>query len=191
MSYLAYTGIGSRRAPPEMCAWATKFAAFMGEYHWILRSGAAPGMDEAFERGAPHDRAEIFLPWSGFQSRFRSPFTGPSRSAYEIAATVHPAWSKLGGGARSLHARNVHQVLGPNLDSPSQFVVCWTPDGCETEAERTKETGGTATAIVLAARHGIPVYNMARIGSFERLQEYLVGMVRRTLRDITIDEVWR
>jgi hypothetical protein len=182
MSYYAYTGIGSRKAPPEMCAWATKFGAFMSEYRWILRSGAAQGMDEGFERGATYDRTEIFLPWPGFQNR-RSSLPPTARAAYEIAATVHPAWSKLGGGARSLHARNVHQVLGPNLDVPSQFVVCWTPDGCETEAERTKDTGGTATAIVLAARHGIPVYNMAKPGSFERLQEYLMGMARITLRD--------
>jgi hypothetical protein len=92
-----------------------------------------------------------------------------------MAAETHPKWESLGGGARSLHARNVHQVLGEDLRTPSEFVVCWTPDGCETEAERSKETGGTATAIVIAYRHNIPVYNMAKFGSCSRLLSRLLS----------------
>jgi len=70
---------------------------------------------------------------------------------------------------RKLHARNCFQVLGAGLTTPSRFVVCWTPDGAETEQERSRETGGTATAIVLAARRGIPVINLQRDDAMERL----------------------
>jgi hypothetical protein len=62
---------------------------------------------------------------------------------------------------KSLMARNSHQVLGADLRSPVDFVVCWTPDSCESETTRAPITGGTGQAIALADRWGIPVVNLA------------------------------
>jgi hypothetical protein len=73
--------------------------------------------------------------------------------AKEIAATIHPAWHNCSDYAKGCHGRNVYQVLGEDLKTPVSFVICWTPEG--------KEVGGTRTAIVLAKRHKIPVYNLA------------------------------
>ncbi|MBB6125422.1 DUF736 family protein [Sphingobium subterraneum] len=50
--------------------------------------------------------------------------------------------------------RNVFQVLGPVLDAPADFVLCWTADG--------EASGGTGQAIRIAAAHGVPVYNFQR-----------------------------
>lgn len=49
-------------------------------------------------------------------------------------------------------ARNSYQILGPDLRTPADFVVCWTPDGSETEDQRTPLTGRTGQAIALADR---------------------------------------
>jgi hypothetical protein len=60
-----------------------------------------------------------------------------------------------------LHARNVYQILGEDLQSPSQFVISWTPGGCE--------IGGTRTALVLAKRRGIPTI---QFGGNDDMAEY-------------------
>lgn len=49
------------------------------------------------------------------------------------------------------------------------MVVCWTPDGCESQATRTKATGGTGLAIALADSMGIPVFNLRNAGALERV----------------------
>src|SRR4051812_7946463 len=114
----SYAGIGSRKTPPEMLEWMERLAGALGGMGYTLRSGAAPGADQAFEKGArdnghPH---EIYLPWPSFEGgRDDAALSRPSAEALEIAARFHPGWNYLGPGARKLHARNVHQVLGKQL----------------------------------------------------------------------------
>jgi len=171
-----YTGVGSRRAPPEMVNFATSLATVLSTWGLRVRSGGADGMDTGFERGDPW--AEVFVPWNGYNGRWMPQNqVGVPLRAYDIAKSTHPAWNALSSGARKLHARNVQQVLGFDLNNPSKFLICWTPDGCETEAERTRETGGTATAIIVAARHSIPVFNLAKPGSYDRLVDFLPSLL--------------
>lgn len=72
--------------------------------------------------------------------------------AYLVAEASHPAWDRCSSGAKKLHTRNVHQVLGMKLDAPCRFVVCWTKDG--------GPTGGTGQAIRIANARRIPVLNL-------------------------------
>ena len=69
-----------------------------------------------------------------------------------IASEVHPAWDRCNEWARGMHSRNCHQILGYDLQSPVDAVICWTPDG--------KIQGGTATAIRVALKYNIPVFNL-------------------------------
>ena len=69
-----------------------------------------------------------------------------------IASEVHPAWDRCNEWARGMHSRNCHQILGYDLQSPVDAVICWTPDG--------KIQGGTATAIRIAMKCDIPVFNL-------------------------------
>lgn len=69
-----------------------------------------------------------------------------------IASEVHPAWDKCNEWARGMHSRNCHQILGYDLQSPVDAVICWTPNG--------KIQGGTATAIRIAMKYNIPVFNL-------------------------------
>jgi hypothetical protein len=158
---MKYAGIGSRRASPEMLENARELGETLARAGFLLRSGAAAGMDAAFEEGC--DRAggakEIFLPWAYFNNH-QSKFRRPSSKAYEIAQASHPKFIYLKKAAMALHARNAHQVLGPNLDDPVDFVLCYTPDGCEADHQRTEKTGGTGTAITIASKQGIPVINL-------------------------------
>jgi hypothetical protein len=145
-----------------------------------MRSGRAEGADSAFEDGA-RPACEIFLPWPGFNSRpGQTPGILPGADLDERAASfaeqLHPGWRYLKPGPRKLHTRNVFQVLGRDLESPSSFLLCWTADGAESEDEASKSTGGTRTAIVLASRQSIPVINFARPRARERLDDLLTRL---------------
>lgn len=168
---MAYAGIGSRRTPQDVLDLMTAAAKVFHSKRVILRSGHAPGADQAFEAGAGH-RAEVYLPWPDFESstpiKARMVFSSPTREALELSATHHPAWDQCSRGARQLHARNAHQVLGPHLSDPAEFVLCWTPDG--SLDGNGPDTGGTGQALRIAVAHAIPVYNLARPEHRERVE---------------------
>lgn len=171
-----YTGVGSRTTPPEILTLMGYLAKQLAARKYIVRTGGADGADTAFAEAVPNTRVHLFLPYKGFNKLYRAHLAHPSLEAYTMASQAHPVWGRLTPGAKALHARNCHQVLGRSLESPSDFLVCWTPDGCETEDERSTTTGGTGTAIVIANRHGIPVFNLAKAGAHDRLQQHLANL---------------
>ena len=171
----AYTGVGSRETPAEITALMQELGALFAAADYTLRSGGADGADLAFEQGARRIRTpslEIYLPYKGFNNN-SSMLYDISEEAYQLASTVHPVWHQLGFKSKQFHARNCYQVLGLTLDSPSEFLIAWTENGCESEASRNKNTGGTATAIVLAERHHVPIFNLAREDSRARLADFI------------------
>lgn len=152
-----YAGVGSRQTPPDVLALMTVIARRLAARGFVLRSGGAVGADRAFEKGAPH--REIYLPWTDYSPLAARLYT-PTTEAFVLASKHHRAWSRLGGAAKALHARNAHIVLGTYLKTPALFVVCWTRDGAIEKT--TAETGGTGQAIRIAVAHGIKVWNLAR-----------------------------
>lgn len=174
MSGKIYAGIGSRKTPAQVLDYMRRVASRFADLGFLLRSGAADGADSAFEEGCDSRVGikEIWLPWPGFNKNFDSNVY-PGNAHAELAATLHPAWSVLGVGPRKLHSRNVGQILGPDLLRPVDFVLCWTPDGCESESNRTRDTGGTGTAIVLASRRGIPIFNLKNDNAKGRLAGFV------------------
>lgn len=153
---------------------AAKRLATLG---WTVRSGAADGADTAFERGAlaGGGKTEIWLPWPGFNGHADTGLY-PLPVHYAHAQQHHPAWEHLGRGPRALHARNVGQVLGADLASPVRFVLCYTPDGCESLEGRSRTTGGTGMAIAIAVGAGVPVYNLANSDALPRVAKFLTSL---------------
>ena len=180
----AYTGVGSRKTPEPILVLMQTLAQALSSLGFTLRSGAAEGADSAFEAGSGEAK-EIYLPWRGFNGN-SSQFYVITDEALELAAKVHPAWNRLSPAARKLHARNCYQVLGAALDAPSQFLVCWTPDGAVHPRECTRATGGTGTAIRLAALYGVPVFNLSRADHRERAEEYVAAAPCTSLRGATL-----
>jgi hypothetical protein len=175
----AYAGIGSRETPSGVLELMRALAARLARAGWTLRSGASPGADQAFYRGARGEggKVELYLPWPGFQE---ASWQGegsaevrvcerPSAHAYELAATLAPGWERLGEHARLLLARDSHQVLGADLATPARFVVCWTADG--SLDGRGADGDGTHQALRIAHREGVPVFNLARADHLRRLTD--------------------
>lgn len=173
-----YTGIGSRETPEPVLEQMRSLAVALAQAGFTLRSGGADGADAAFEQGArtvPGAHMQIYLPWHGFNGN-PSPLYTVEPRAVDVARRLHPAWHRLSPAARKLHGRNCYQVLGLLLDTPSRLLVCWTADGCESAHTRTAKTGGTGTAIALAERHGVPVFNLGKPGRSTALRGWLQGL---------------
>lgn len=182
-----WTGVGSRSVADDanLMLKLEDIGCELSRRLWVLRSGAADGADEAFELGfqkawfyAPPDirlklKCEIYLPWKGFNGHASPLFSSdPHPKALEMAKAIHPKWTALSTPAKKLHARNIHQVLGQDLETPSDIVVCWTPNG--------EKKGGTRTAIVCAEMHDIPVVNLGdpAYSNDDDIVNTIIGMVK-------------
>lgn len=159
-----YAGIGSRETPEYIMKLMEQMSAHLAREGCILRSGGAKGADQAFERGCDREggEKEIYIPWEGFESS-TSKLIGASNKACQIAEEYHPYWQNLSNGARKLQARNSHQVLGKDLQTPSSFVICYTKGG--------KGAGGTGQAIRIAKANRIPIFDCGKYSSAEKIKE--------------------
>lgn len=167
-----YAGIGSRETPQEFLDLFTKVAKYLSTKDCVLRSGGAKGSDKAFELGATNK--EIYLPWKGFEGN-NSNLIVEDEKAFEIAAKYHPRWNYLSQGARRLQARNSHQILGWDLNSPSDFVICWTKGG--------KGNGGTGQALRIARDYKIPVFDCGKYNDIKECARELKKFLDEILED--------
>lgn len=169
-----YAGIGSRETPKDILDRMMVIGHTLGFNGWRLRSGHAPGADQAFEIGCKMvgGDMEIYLPWNGFEGKShdgKQYFTGFKTTEFEVkamqvAAHFHPNWSACSDGARKMHTRNVQQVFGRDLDKPVDLVICWTKGG--------KRGGGTGQALRIAEHYQIPIFDLA-VHSVQQLQDFL------------------
>lgn len=155
-----YAGIGSRQAPTK---WEPDslyndiylVTSYMYKNGFVLRSGGAPGADTLFEKSLTVEnvaqKSEIYLPWKGFNGNASERYN-LTPEAFELAEKYHPAWYRLSDAGKKLMARNSYQVLGEDLKTPVELIICWTPEG--------KETGGTSQAMRIAKDYGIPIVNL-------------------------------
>ncbi|WP_080845651.1 hypothetical protein [Cytobacillus gottheilii] len=161
-----YAGIGSRETPKEILEYFARVAAYLATKGFTLRSGGAEGADKVFEIGCDkvNGEKEIYLPWKGFEKSTSNLIVWKPK-AFEIAEEFHPNWERLSQGARKLQARNTHQVLGNDLETPSKFIICWTKNG--------KGQGGTGQALRMARHYEIPIFDA---GSFASIDEIKISL---------------
>lgn len=170
-----YTGVGSRETPEHILKFIEEVAYWLAGRGYTGRSGSAAGADSAFESGfyhyeivngvADYTTFEAYIPWKGFSDisenniHIIAPNLPNYNEAVEIASTIHPAWSRLGRGAKALHTRNVYQVLGLDLNTPSAVLFCYAQPTKNKQGVVIGVKGGTNTAVQLAMKHSIPIYN--------------------------------
>lgn len=148
------------------------------------RSGGAKGMDyvltqaieELMTEGLTGFKASVYIPtrqfndlqWGklGHRVHYVKWFKNYDK-AVELAGQCHPAWHHCDDYSRSMHARNVYEILGTDLNTPSDFVLCYAKTN-----RNGVVIGGTGTAIKLAQCHSVPVYN-GYTTFFDELEEFL------------------
>lgn len=158
-----YTGIGSREAPLPILKRAQALGKELAIKGFTGRSGKAEGMDEAFMRGFGEAGIGSFINYLPYPSFRESLLTPPGcvdvsfypehvwKEAVLIAREIYgKGWFEITPGARDLHTRNVFQVLGDDLQTPSEFVLYWAePKG------KNAVKGGTNTAFQVAKMFGV------------------------------------
>lgn len=119
---------------------------------------------------------KIYLPWHGFNNRFDEGLyvfgdfdTKLQQKALELARNHYnygpDRFDKLPDSYKKLHGRNAFQCAGLDLNTPSKFLICWTPDG--------EIIGGTATSINISLVYGIPVFNLSKEEDLKRINKFL------------------
>lgn len=176
-----YSGVGSRDTPQDILILQRKVAAKLAKEGYTLRSGGADGSDIYFEYGSDdiNGSKEIYISWDNPKSThgriyyhnnrdvFKLDLSPKKEDAMILASEIHPAWDRCSQAAQKLHSRNMFQVLGYRLDTPSKFLICYAiPQGGSVK-------GGTRSAFECAKKHGIPVFNMYREDVQERFIKYL------------------
>lgn len=185
MSSLFYAGVGSTTTPNDICNLMTFIGKILMIGGYTLNSGAADGADSAFEKGVlREDRKQIFLPYKGFNGSESELYLDnlPEdlvKVANDLVFKYHPnpyALMRKGGFGMKAMKRNSFQVLGLDLSTPVDFVVCWTSNGLA--------KGGTGHAIRIATDRGIPVYNLYTKSEYEELySKYLRPILLEKFQD--------
>lgn len=164
-----YAGIGSRNTPNEVLLLMESLGEWLAKKGHTLRSGGAEGADFAFEKGCDKAKGkkEIYLPWNAFNNRKASKnvfcLYENAKEAFALAEKYHPNWEYLTAGGKALMARDGYQVLGIDLQTPADFIVCYTEGGLM--------KGGTGQALRIARDYGIPIFNMGRYQSKEEIYQ--------------------
>ena len=159
-----WTGIGSRETPQEIGELMSKISVKLEELGYILRSGGAPGADTYFAEKIKNK--EIFIPWKSFGEGIVPKET---EFAHNLLREIHPAYDRLTQGALKLHLRNVNQVLGADLKTPSKFLICWAKTD-----NKGNPMGGTRTAWKIAEKYGIPCFNLAKEEDKNRILKIII-----------------
>tara|TARA_R110002096_G_scaffold372344_2_gene565781 strand:+ start:98 stop:631 length:534 start_codon:yes stop_codon:yes gene_type:complete len=172
------TGIGARATPDHICELFTELGIEARTRGWWVRSGHADGADYAFEKGATSN-CIVYMPWSTFNKDkevLGVPRTQQLRDEVLKIVYKHEKYAKdLSDGVKLIKSRNVYQVLGEDLKSPSDLVVCWTPYG--------EVTGGTGLAIKIATANNIPVIN---VGDFETEKSFN-SLLREVVSNVEVN----
>lgn len=171
------TVIGSRETPMSAQDLITWFSHMVQQYQGLVRSGGAPGADSACERGITNPLAkQIFLPFANFNGvksgvgvyTLDQLHTRHQHAAEEIASRFHPNWNAVlrNPAAVKLMTRNVFQILGPDLNAPSDVVVMWAKGSHNLVAKKDSQNrifdvpGGTGLAVRLAYHLEIPILHV-------------------------------
>jgi hypothetical protein len=159
---VAIACIGSRSTPAQILEQLPQLASLLAG-RCTVRSGHAPGFDQAIERAILklNGSLESYLPWRNFEGADDSPqyCSYIPQRAMEIAAEWHPAWDRLSDGGKKLMARNSQQILGRHCTEPAAGVVCWSPG-----------YGGTEQGLRIARAYRIPICNYYLAGAGDILK---------------------
>jgi hypothetical protein len=171
---MRYAGLGDSLTPAPIFQAMRVLARALAARGFTLRSGGDAGAATAFELGATDafGATEVYLPWPGFNGRTNQVTQLSSRS-FALAESFNPNWSELSLDTKKLQARVMHQVLGPTLSEPAEFVLCWTALGRDVGLTDKPSACCVKSAISLADSRGIPVYNLVNSSAADALNARL------------------
>lgn len=184
---LILTGIGSRDTPEAV---ENDIITICEKNDFLLRSGGARGADLFFENASKNKNKEIFLIKPRLYPKSSDIIVKDVEivnKANYIASNLHPNWPALikkGQSSVDLMTRNVFQILGKDLKTPTDIVIFWSVNVNKKEIAKLDENnriitvpGGTGLAVSLAYKLGIPVLHLG-------IEEHLNLLKDNSIKDI-------
>ena len=162
-----FTGIGSRVIPGNIFNLLCNIGLNLNTDNWICRTGTARGSDAAFRTSyeTKPTNLEVYAPEDILNNKY-----GNADLAKSIVRNYHPCYDRIQCAfSQALLARNVYQILGSDLNTPSEIVFCYTENGLV--------QGGSAIVLKIAQHYGIPVVNLGNPKHLRAIVNYLNNRV--------------
>lgn len=161
---------GNKEAPPSVIETIKQLCIKLESLGYTIRSGGMDGIDSEVEKVAK--KMELYLPWKAFSGK-DSKLYYIDETTLQAAKAYSPTFDNLKPAIQSFLAKNARMVLGSKLNSNALFLLCWSEDGAELKKDVVAGTGNVGHVIKIANSIGMPVFNLGKEGSKERLENYL------------------
>ena len=185
-----YAGIGTRgnkgKLPKGVKEKLAKIAKSLEKQGLTLRTGEGVGSDAAFKNAVKDSsKRKVYTKYHAAKNTWGEGKTSTGPQAFKIMVHTLPdvndhvvlkngklkvknSGNDVKTTTKQLYARNCFQILGGNLKSPVDFIVCYSPLD-----EDGNPTPGTRYSLYLAKLMNIPVFNLAEEGAEEKFLEWM------------------
>lgn len=168
--YLPYAITANKEVPADTLMKMKEIILDLQTRGYTMRTPGREGPEDLFDKTAT--KKEIHLPWRNFMDK-DSKFAFTPEGAKVLAGQLLPSFDGLKPGIQTIIAADVKMMMGKELRAPALFLITWSEDGAETLQEKTAKTGNTGLAIAIACKLKVPVFNLGKPGTVQRLQQYL------------------
>ncbi len=168
--YKPYVVTGNKDASSSIIEDIKQFVIKLEDLGYTTRSGGMDGIDSEVE--SVSKKLELYLPWRDFSNK-QSKLYFSGDLAKQAAKKYSPVYDNLKPAIQSFLAKNARMVLGDKLNSNCLFLICWSEDGAEHKKDVTARTGNVGHVILIANSIGVPVFNLGKEGTKQRLQNYI------------------
>lgn len=153
---LCYAGLAARMTPPVVQETLTQIVSRLDSLGLILRTGDRGGGQRALRDGARGARTRIIRLGGDDAIIARS-----KRIAHERLDYSHFRCSpdRVPEASFDELGRIVRIVLGPQLNDPAAFLLCWTKR--RKRGRKKVRHGDTAFARTIARAHGVPLFDLS------------------------------
>lgn len=158
-----FTGIGARTIPSNIFSLLCSIGILLRNNNWVCRTGTARGSDMAFRASyeARPANLEVYATEDILHNKY-----GNADLAKRIVRNYHPCYDEIKYDfCQALLARNVYQILGSDLNTPSEIVFCYTENGLV--------QGGSSIVLRIAQHYGIPIVNLGNPKHLKAIVDYL------------------
>lgn len=180
--------IGSQETPQLVLDWMIETAAKLLRAGYEIRSGNAPGADQAWAAGAntiDPTKVTLCLPWESFEVVAVHPnnvvriINSKHQRYFDAVRDTHPNFGRLSAASLLLHARNAMIVDGAHC-----VLGALNPG--------KQGGGGTGGAFRMAQRQGIVTFNVADVFARQMIEDRLIAGtdVRGRVYELTGGKKW-
>jgi hypothetical protein len=119
-------------------------------------------------------KMEVYKPFKNFtcQCNPAAEIKTPTLNVTKLAAAILPNYSNIPEKALTFIVNELALVVGHAMNSMCEFVVIYTPDGCNREAGITTETGYMRGTIVNAVMLNRKLFNIKNDDEYPEVMGY-------------------